>query len=138
MGTKHSYRQSLNERKLKATENRLALLELMNNYGSAVPHLAIKEGLKGMDRVTLYRNLDELTKHGVIHEAYREHGESYFAICSSSCSSKSHIHDHVHFKCTSCSQVTCEKGSVNLALTNMKYTVQKIKVQVEGICDQCV
>ncbi|MGB0424289.1 MAG: Fur family transcriptional regulator, partial [Flavobacteriales bacterium] len=107
MDEKNKLAALLRERKLKATPTRLAVLELFLENDNAVAHSVMQEQLEDFDRVTLYRILQALLEHGVIHKAFTRDNETYYALCSHTCSSQQHQHEHIHFKCTKCEEVSC-------------------------------
>jgi len=128
----------LHQRSLKATSARLSLLTNIQEYNSAMPYSAIQSAMKSMDRVTLYRNLESLSQQGIIHKAYQENKESYYAICGKRCSGTHHHHDHIHFKCTTCAAVTCETPSEVIKLSIPDHEIHKISINVEGVCKSCL
>ena len=74
-------KELLQKRNLKATNTRLNLLVKMDKYGSAMSYSAIQKQMDPIDRVTLYRTLETLKEKGVIHKAFQENNEIYYAIC---------------------------------------------------------
>jgi len=136
MGSQY-FKELLHSRELKATKSRLNLLGRMQEYKSAMPYSAIQEAMKSMDRVTLYRTLESLKEQGIIHKAFQEGNESYYAICGKSCSTHHHHHDHIHFKCINCKAVTCEHAINSLEISIPDVEIHKISIHVEGICKAC-
>ncbi len=133
-----SIRNILKSKKLKATKNRVSLLLEMKKYKTAIPYDKIQKILPLMDRVSLYRTIETLIEHGVIHKAYQEGSNTYYAFCDNSkCSKNLHYHDHLHFKCTNCNRVTCEKAKNSLEVFLPKTVIKNIKITVEGICSTC-
>jgi len=128
----------LRSKSLKATSARLNLLTQMSEYKSAMPSSTIQRKLKSLDRVTLYRTIESLKEHGIIHKAYQENNESYYALCGSRCSHNHHNHDHIHFKCVKCDAVTCEKMGEEFEINLPKKQLYKLNVYAEGVCDNCV
>lgn len=131
------FKNLLNNRELKATSPRLNLLLTMEEYKSAMPYSAIQKAMKSMDRVTLYRTLESLKKKGIIHKAFQEKNESYYAICSQKCGKNHHHHDHIHFRCVRCEAVTCEKPSEVIEISIPDKEIHKISIHVEGVCQLC-
>lgn len=134
----HQYfRDLLHNRDLKATNPRISLLSQMHNYAKAMPHSAIQKAMKSIDRVTLYRTIESLTGQGVIHKAFQENNEVYYAICSLKCDKNHHHHDHVHFKCVKCDSVTCEQLDKVVDISLPEYDIHKTSIHLEGICKLC-
>ena len=99
----------LKKRNLKVTSNRLNLLSKILNNGSAMSYTNIQRAMQPIDRVTLYRTLEKLKEKGIIHTAFQDKKESYYAMCENTCDENLHHHEHVHFKCNLCDQISCEK-----------------------------
>ena len=131
------FKDLLHSRALKATSARLNLLVEMQKYESAIPYSAIQEAFKSIDRVTLYRTLVSLKEHGVIHKAFQENNETYYAICGSKCGKNDHHHDHIHFKCVKCKSVTCEKPNRALKISIPNYEIHKVTIHIDGVCKLC-
>ncbi len=127
----------LRERELKATGPRLNLLLKMQEYESAMPYSAIQESMKSIDRVTLYRTLEHLKAQGIIHKAYQENNEIYYAICGTTCKKEKHEHEHLHFKCTKCETVTCEKSSKKIKISIPDFKISSTSIYLEGVCKLC-
>ncbi len=132
------FKDLLHSRKLKATGHRINLLVLMDQYKSAMPYSSIQEAMTSMDRVTLYRTLESLKEKGIIHKAFQENNESYYAICGAECDTHDHHHDHIHFKCTSCETVTCQTTTQKVQVTLPGNEIHKVSIHVEGVCQTCV
>lgn len=131
------FKDLLRTRDLKATKPRLSLLSTMHGYETAMPYSAIQESMESMDRVTLYRTLESLKKSGIIHKAFQDNNETYYAICGHSCNKDNHAHDHIHFKCVQCESVTCEKPSTPLKVSMPGFDINTTSVYVEGVCKSC-
>ena len=130
-------KELLKERKLKATNTRLSLLIKMAKYGSAISYSDIQKALNPIDRVTLYRTIESLKEKGIIHKAFQENSEVYYAICGNSCGENHHHHEHIHFKCLKCYTISCEKLDQILELSLSDFIINKISINLEGICKFC-
>ncbi len=131
------FKDLLSDRALKVTSPRLNLLIQMEAYKSAMPYSAIQKAMKSTDRVTLYRTLETLKGQGIIHNAFQENNEVYYAICGQKCSKDHHHHDHIHFKCENCKSVTCEHLSNTIKLSLPDYEIHKVSIHVKGLCKLC-
>jgi len=127
----------LQKRKLKATTSRLRLLTELEKHGSAMSYSSIQLALNPIDRVTLYRTIESLKEKGIIHKAFQENSEIYYAICGNSCEENHHHHDHVHFKCLKCNTISCEKLDQSLEFSLSDFIVNKISINLEGVCKFC-
>ncbi len=130
-------RELLQRRKLKVTTTRVNLLTKMGNYGSAMSHSTIQTQMKPIDRVTLYRTIETLKEKGIIHKAYQENNEIYYAICGTTCGEHEHHHEHIHFKCSNCKTIHCEEINNTLEISLPKHKIHKISINVEGLCETC-
>ncbi|MEM7103543.1 MAG: transcriptional repressor [Bacteroidota bacterium] len=103
----------------------------------AVSHSDIMAELgKTRNRVTIYRALDRLVEEGVIHRIVNIDGVSKFAACQT-CGDKHHYHNHIHFSCTECNEVTClddVEPSFNLP---SGYSVNEVNFTISGVCNKC-
>ena len=131
------FKDLLNKRDLKATSHRLNLLLTMSAYKTAIPYSAIQKSMKSSDRVTLYRTLESLKDQGIIHKAFQENNEIYYAICGDKCDKEKHQHNHIHFRCTQCESVTCEHPTSKFNISIPDYQISKIEIHLEGICKSC-
>ena len=128
----------LNSRKLRSTKIRQDVLSLIKNSGRAVSQSKIQKFLGEFDRVTLYRTLNVLEDKGILHKAYTENNETYFAICTSNCSSQNHQHKHIHFKCEKCLVVKCVKPQKSIEIDLPNFQINSLNVEVTGVCDNCL
>lgn len=134
----NNFKDLLKRRNLKATQNRLDLLEAIAAFKTAMPYSELQKSLSSMDRVTLYRTIDKLKEQGVLHKAHQENNETFYAICGDKCSTDTHHHDHIHFKCVSCGEVSCEDILEKLKISLPNYEIHKVSVNVSGVCGGCL
>ena len=128
----------LNSRKLRSTKIRQDVLFLIQNSGRAVSHSIIQKSLGDFDRVTLYRTLNVLEEKGILHKAYTENNETYFAICTSNCTTAEHDHKHIHFKCEKCMVVKCVKPQNSIEIDLPTFQISSLNVEASGVCDNCL
>jgi Fur family ferric uptake transcriptional regulator len=94
------------------------------------------------DRVTTYRVLDRLLQDGVVHKTVGLDGVVKYAACRT-CQheeegiSHHHAHDHVHFNCENCGQVTCLENVVPEIKLPRKYKIREANFTIAGICPEC-
>lgn len=134
---KQHFTELLRSRSLKATVHRVDLLVNMNAHKSAIPFSGIQKIMPNMDRVTLYRTMDALVKKGIIHQAYREESERYYALCGAGCDTEHHNHEHLHFKCNICEEVTCQQLSQKINIELADYDIHQISMNASGVCPNC-
>ena len=127
----------LRDRNLRATSTRLAVLSIISEYNQAIPFSEIQKALKGFDRVTLYRTLHALMENGIIHKALQDDKQTFFAVCSNSCSSHDHNHHHIHFKCSSCQAVTCVQADRPIGFSIPGHSIERFEIEATGVCASC-
>lgn len=132
-----NFKNILQARDLKATSKRMEVLQTIAEYGSAMPYSELQKSLQNFDRVTLYRNINTLMDKGVIHKASTRGQETYYAICSHHCTSEHHNHQHIHFKCTNCKEVSCMEIDDHISIQIPNVQVQNIEIEASGICENC-
>ncbi len=134
----HEYAKGLlKERNLKATTTRIQVISLISAYKTAMPLSKIQQSLANTDRVTLYRTLNALLEKGLIHKAFSSGEDTYYALCSDSCSTHAHQHDHIHFKCKVCQMVTCEYPEEKVVVSFPGFKVDSLNVSAVGVCGRC-
>ncbi len=121
----------------RPSANRLAVLNVLLNANNALSHAEISNALSnhgGIDRVTLYRVLDWLVKHGLSH---RVASEDYVWLFQATHES---FHQHAHFQCTICNKVYC-LPEAKLPLSNIlpeNFKAESINFNIKGACANCV
>jgi Fur family transcriptional regulator, ferric uptake regulator len=141
---------------LRPTKARTAVLKTIADANSALSHAEILTHLAGQkefDRVTIYRVLDWLTEHQLIHRIsgdnrawkFQLSQPNYQALSSNSHSANSKLrmlgqnHHHAHLHCKICGQITCihelEPHFPPAALN--KYQVDTVDINIRGVCLQC-
>jgi|694.fasta_scaffold21297_7 Fur family ferric uptake transcriptional regulator len=115
------------------------VLEHLTKAGVALSHAEIQKMMDGsINRVTIYRILDRFESKGILHKIIDGEGIAKYALCKDCKSTKSvHNHNHIHFNCTQCFEVSCiENSPLHFELPE-KYHVEKINFNVMGICPKC-
>lgn len=124
---------------LRHTDCRQDILNAFLKSHSALSHGDLETIVDDkFDRVTIYRTLKTFLEKGLIHKILDADGATRYALCKKQCSTHSHHHDHVHFKCSDCGDTTCIE-SVNIpaiALPN-GYKSKEINLLIEGRCPNC-
>lgn len=122
--------------KRRSTPAKKAILELLQASGTAMSQDMIEAEVKAtMDRVTIYRVLNNFCEDGITHRILSDEGKYYFALCLN-CKEEKHSHDHFHFRCLGCQKVEClhEKATATLP---EGYTQKTISSWVTGYCNLC-
>jgi Fur family transcriptional regulator, ferric uptake regulator len=137
---------------LRPTKARLAVLNTIANANSALSHPEILERLSGQkefDRVTVYRVLDWLTEHELVHRISGENrawkfqlSQQRFSPATSAQSSTavlSNNHHHAHLHCKVCGKITCvhELEPHFPAQVLAQYQVTSMDINIKGVCAEC-
>jgi Fur family ferric uptake transcriptional regulator len=104
---------------LRCTAARLAVLEQMLTASGPQTHAEVSATLdhRGFDRVTIYRNLTELTEAKLVTRVdLGDHVWRFEAKRHGGDEGHGHGGDHPHFVCTSCGEVSC-LDDVTVAIT---------------------
>lgn len=137
---------------LRPTKARLAVLTVLTSARKALSHseiLAHMASQKEFDRVTIYRVLDWLTEHQLIHKISGENRAWKFQFShntytpSTAIADKKQLlpnaHQHAHLHCTSCGEITCiheVKPQFPTQVLEL-YHVESIDINIKGLCQHC-
>ena len=134
---KRDARDILKEVGLKKTNGRILVLETLLNSDRPLVHEDIlnKIGNENINRVTIYRILNQLLEKGVVHKIVVGDRKARFAVCD-------HIHFghcHPHFSCKICGKVECLRDVTILPSHELKtgYIIEEQEVYMRGICANC-
>lgn len=129
----------LKSHQLKATQGRIAVLELFFNTHKALSHSDIESALQkeSIDRVTIYRILDCYVANNIIHKVSSEQAVQLFAL-----SKQQHEHSqHAHFICNSCDSVECFDLPIEIQpevlQKNNSFQIHSIDITIHGTCSHC-
>ncbi|SDI00330.1 Fur family transcriptional regulator, ferric uptake regulator [Nitrosomonas sp. Nm132] len=121
----------------RATHHRIRTLATLLAEQHALTHREIEERLnvkQQLDRVTLYRVLEWMSKKNLVHKIAGDDRVWRFRV-----NTELHTHQHAHFICTRCTKVTCLddlkiKPGPSLPLG---YLLHEIELTVKGLCAEC-
>ncbi|WP_225411522.1 Fur family transcriptional regulator [Stigmatella hybrida] len=125
---------------LRSTSPRVAVLRELETASAPLSHADLVDALcdEGFDRVTLYRNLTDLTEAGLVLRSDLGDHVWRFELRRAG---KEHQGFHAHFTCSDCGTVAClPEGAI--ALTPVKgapraVANRAVEVQLRGLCDRC-
>jgi Fur family transcriptional regulator, ferric uptake regulator len=120
---------------LRVTSNRVEVLMIISNHTKAIAYADLQKQLLSIDRVTLYRTIQSLMECKIIHIAMVDDDEKYYAMKNFQISAKEH--DHLHFKCTVCNEVSCVHPKTPIHTSIPGYTINSIAVKITGVCSRC-
>lgn len=123
----------------RVTRQRVLVLDFLLGQQKSLTHHEIQAHLskklhEELDSVTLYRVLEWLTENELIHRIAGADQVWRF-----SAGAGHHAHEHAHFQCTKCEQVTC---FTDLALPRKiklpeGFQTQEIDFLIKGTCANC-
>ena len=133
------FRQWLAGQGLKLTALRLAVLETL---GAAPQALRAKEILmairahRRVNKVTVYRILEDFTQRGMVRRLTLEGRVSHYELACE------HHPPHPHFQCHDCREIQClDPAPLARIWTELQGPVgnraDSIDVRVEGLCHKC-
>lgn len=137
---KCNYKELLASAKLKSTENRIRVLEVVGNNSFPLSAKDIYSTLErniSINRVTVYRILDLLVDHGLLERISTGGRAFYYGLAPND-----HHKSHPHFYCKSCGQMNClspESLSVDMKdfIRTFPGHIDKVEVRIDGICKNC-
>lgn len=122
----------------RVTRQRVLVLDFLLKQSKSLTHHEIQSLLakkhEELDSVTLYRVLEWLTENELIHRIAGADQVWRF-----SAGAGHHAHEHAHFQCTKCEQVTC---FTDVALPRKiklpeGFHTQEIDFLIKGTCPNC-
>ena len=136
-----NYERLLNSSELKATENRLQVLQVVGNNSyplSADDIFKTMERNSAINRVTVYRILDLLVDHRLVDRISTGGRAFYYGLAPNR-----HHQPHPHFYCKECGQMDClNPSSMSVDMATLQNTfpgqIDKIEIRVDGICKNCM
>ncbi|UZT99195.1 transcriptional repressor [Chryseobacterium fluminis] len=124
-------------KKTRNTQAKSEILSLLNDSDKALSHHMIQEKVGALcNRVTIYRVLERLEEEGLVHKFVNVDGVVNYAKCHG-CKEGGHLHNHVHFNCRKCHQVTCIENSVPQIKMPPQFIIEDYNFVISGICPNC-
>ena len=113
-----------------------AVLNLIEQSKIGLAHTDIQQALGALcNRVTIYRVLDRLVIEDKIHKVVDTDGVAKFLACNHC--HETHDHQHLHFSCINCGNVTCLYNVVPKFNLPALYTINEVNFTVSGVCNKC-
>jgi Fur family ferric uptake transcriptional regulator len=125
---------------LRSTAPRVAVLRELESATAPLSHADLVEtlGHEGYDRVTIYRNLTDLTEAGLVVRADLGDHVWRFELRRAG---KDHSGIHPHFTCTDCGTVSClPEESVRITPAKgapKAIAARSVEIHLRGLCDRC-
>ena len=131
--------QLLARRGVKATALRLAVLEVLGAAPRALRAQEILELIRArrrVNKVTVYRILDDFTRRGLLRRLAMDDRASLYELACE------HNPPHPHFQCHQCGQVQClEPAPLERMWAELRGPLgnraDRIDIRVAGVCHKC-
>jgi len=123
-------------KKTRNTEKQNLVKDILSKAKQAMS----AEDIMGMmpvkvNKTTIYRILERFIDKGDVHFVTGKNGKTYYAACHN-CGTSHDIHNHIHFECQECKEVTCLPNKIHIP--NLEgFTIQETQFLVIGICNKC-
>ena len=134
-------REQLKEAGLRTTGPRVAVLRHLSSRVAPASHAELVNALSvhGYDRATIYRNLKDLARVGIVTRADLGDHVWRYELRNSP---EPHEGQHPHFVCTNCSTVSCLR-SVRVKMQSAADAPKAVRenqvvVRLRGLCDRCI
>lgn len=134
-----NFPQLLGRHGVKQTPLRLAVLEILGGAPRALRALEILELLRSrrqVNKVTVYRILEDFTRRGILRRLSMEGRGYHFELACE------HHPPHPHFQCRTCQEIQClEPVPLARMWTELQGPVgnqaEHIDIRVAGLCHKC-
>ena len=136
-------KEFLKKNNLKVTPVRLQVLSVLLESDIALSHADISNKLAdgNIDKVTLYRTLNNFHEKGIIHKVATEDRNWLYAILIEDESKPEPDHSHAHFVCDDCEKIFCFPLSTatNESVRSIKhgFLVKEQEIRLHGLCPSC-
>ena len=123
--------------KIRATKNRILVLELIQKYHKPISVFNLHQKIMGsrkIDLVTVYRILDLFKEKQIVREIFDQNGTQYFELACD------HNPIHAHTICNRCKKMEC-LDNINLDMFSQmdikRFHIQDLTVSIRGLCQEC-
>ena len=91
-----------------------------------------------MNRSTVYRILDRMEDHGILHSFTGQDGLTWYALSGKEGCSHSHQKDtHPHFQCMDCGKTECLSISIPIPEV-AEHSIESVSFLLVGRCADCI
>jgi Fur family transcriptional regulator, ferric uptake regulator len=133
------FRQIMAHAGVRCTALRIGVLEALGEFARAMTALEILESLRAsrrVNKVTVYRILDEFLQKGIVRRLSMEGGASCYELACE------HNPPHPHFHCRNCGEIQClDPVPMERVWGTLKGPVgnwaDRIEIRVGGVCHKC-
>ena len=131
-------KKRLQAKGILATKHRVSVLRAFIYFNKPITLSAIRSYVKEIDRVTLFRILSNFEEKKIIHKIILGDGKTMYALCADKCAKNTdHTHDHIHFVCNQCEDVTCLEIEKFPTINVPDFLINNLNINASGICETC-
>ena len=135
-GTVMSHVNILKQHSLKATLQRLCVLEVLENYGHATLEDIEKQTkikFPTLSLSTIYRNINEMLKKEILSEVKLSNKKEYYEITKD---------NHAHLVCSSCGKIEDFTLNIGKIIKNVQPStrnkIYNATISFDTICKECL
>lgn len=133
--------QELVSRGVRMTHQRRLLVDIIQGADGHLDAISLWDRARSQDptinKVTVYRTLSMLKRHGLVDELdlmHLEGGKHYYEAKTT--------RDHIHLACLKCGRIQEFESSLFEKLKGQierraKFRINAVRLEAAGICDQC-
>lgn len=133
------FQEWLRRQGLRPTPVRLAVLETLAEASRALRAqeiLSVIRARRRVNKVTVYRILEDFTRRGIIRRLNLEGRACHYELACE------HRPPHPHFQCRTCREIQClEPAPLNIVWAELRGPLgnraDHIEVRVAGLCHKC-
>lgn len=128
---------TLLENGIKPTAMRILVYRLLSQCRHSVSLKQMEERMVTADRSTIFRTLNLLVKHHLVHTIEDGSGSLKYELSANS-SHNSQDEEHVHFHCEECQQTYClHQVSIPQVCLPDDFEITSVNYIIKGICPKC-
>lgn len=139
MSDRCDFREVLIRLRLRPTPLRLQVLETLSSENRAWQARELLHAIRArrpVNKVTVYRILDDLTRLGLVRKLTSEGAAAHYELACE------HHPPHPHFQCQACKEVQClEPVPLELIWRQIKgrrgNRAEHLDIRVAGLCSKC-
>ncbi|MFW6113121.1 MAG: Fur family transcriptional regulator [Thermodesulfobacteriota bacterium] len=139
MSDRCDFREILVQRRVRPTPLRLGVLETLSSEDRAWQAREILDAIRArrpVNKVSVYRILDDLTRLGLVRKLTSEGAAAHYELACE------HHPPHPHFQCQACKEVQClEPVPLDHIWREIKgpreNRADHLEIRVAGLCSKC-
>jgi Fur family peroxide stress response transcriptional regulator len=131
----NTYTETLRQYNLKATPQRLAILQIINKHGHInidTLYNEVKDQFNSISLATVYKNITSMTAVKLLIEVKLANAKSVYEIIKE---------DHAHLKCEICTNIedfTIDTNNLFDNTSNLhSFRINYVNITLNGICKNC-